>query len=170
MPSLNRAVFALLLLISGQSVPVWAEEKGPETGLQIEVPVALKESKVVFSMNHLAFLGDQPAGIVQMKSMMARYKGSQVPAHMVAVFFGEAGYMMLNDAAYNKVRKSEKGNPFKDQIKALQDEGVQFELCVNTARGNGWGNANLLPGVKVNGGAMLRIVQLVQDGYIQVQP
>ncbi len=170
MPPLKRAAIVLLLLISGQSVPVWAEEKGPETGLQIEVPVPLKESKVVFSMNRLAFLGDQPAGLAQMKFMMARYKASQVPAHVAAVFFGEAGYMMLNDAAYGKVRKSDRGNPFKDQIKALQDEGVQFELCVNTARSNGWGNADLLPGVRVNGGAMLRIVQLVQDGYIQVQP
>jgi uncharacterized protein len=170
MPPLKRAAFVLFLLISGQSVPAWAEEKGPETGLQIEVPVPLKESKIAFNMNRLAFLGDQPTGLAQMKFMMARHKASQVPAQIIAVFHGEAGYMMLNDAAYNKVRKVEKGNPFKDQIKALQDEGVQFELCVNTARNNGWVNADLLPGVKVNGGAMLRIVQLVQDGYIQVQP
>ncbi len=121
-------------------------------------------------MSHAAFLGDRPAGLVQMKSMLARYKASQTPVRVVAVLYGEAGYMTLNDAAYNKVRKSEKGNPFKDQIEALQQEGVQFELCVNTAKSGGWTNSDLLPGVKVNGGAILRIVQLVQEGYVQIQP
>jgi intracellular sulfur oxidation DsrE/DsrF family protein len=105
-----------------------------------------------------------------MKTIMQRYKADGVPVRIVAVFHGQAGYMMLNDTAYDKARKSEKGNPFKEQIKALQAEGLQFELCVNTARNNGWVNADLLPGVKVNGGAMLRIVQLVQDGYVQLQP
>jgi hypothetical protein len=31
-------------------------------------------------------------------------------------------------------------------------------------------NADLLAGVKVDTGANLRIVQLVQDGYVQLQP
>ena len=170
MPPFKRIAFALLLLLSSQSAAVCAEEKGPDAGLQIEVPVPLKESKIVFNMNRLAFLGDRPTGLVQMKLMLARYKESQTPVRMVAVFHGEAGYMMLNDAAYNRVRKAEKGNPFKELVKALQEEGVQFELCVNTAKSNGWVNADLLPGVKVNGGAMARIVQLVQDGYAQLQP
>ena len=55
-------------------------------------------------------------------------------------------------------------------IFALQQEGIQFEECAETARINGWVNADLLPGVKVNTGANLRIVQLVQDGYVQLQP
>ena len=170
MPNINRIAFALLLLLSGHSTAVWAEEKAPDSALQIEVPVPLKESKVVFNMDHPAFAGDQPIGLSQMKTIMQRYKADGVPVRIVAVFHGQAGYMMLNDTAYDKARKSEKGNPSKEQIKALQAEGVQFELCVNTARNNGWVNADLLPGVKVNGGATLRIVQLVQDGYVQLQP
>ena len=170
MPPIKRIAFALLLLLSGQSATVWAEEMAPDAGLQIEVPVQLKESKVVFNMDHPAFAGDQPIGLSQMKTMVQRYKAAQVPVRIVAVFHGQMGYIMLNGAAYNKSRKSEKGNPFKDQIKALQDEGVQFELCVNTARNNGWVNADLLPGVKMNGGATLRIIGLVQDGYVQLQP
>ncbi len=170
MPHIKRIAFAILLLASGQSAPLWAQEKAPDAGLQIEVPVQLKDSKVVFNMDHPAFAGDQPIGLAQMKTMVQRYQAAQVPVRIVAVFHGQAGYMVLNDAAYDKARKSEKGNPFKEQIKALQDGGVQFELCVNTAKNNGWVNADLLPGVKVNGGAVLRIVQLVQDGYVQVQP
>jgi intracellular sulfur oxidation DsrE/DsrF family protein len=78
--------------------------------------------------------------------------------------------MLLNDQAYNAARKSDRVNPFKEQISALQEEGVQFEECGETARRNGWVNADLLPGVKVDTGANLRIVQLVQDGYVQIQP
>jgi uncharacterized protein len=169
MSHIKRIVLALLLL-TGQPVAVWAEDQAQDAGLQVEVPVPLRESKVVFNMSRLAFAGDQPVGLAQMKTMLARYRESHTPVRVVAVFHGEAGYMMLGDAAYNKVRKSERGNPFKDQIKALQDEGVEFELCVVTARNFGWSNASLLPGVKVNGGAILRIVQLVQDGYVQIQP
>jgi len=33
-----------------------------------------------------------------------------------------------------------------------------------------WSNEDLLPGVKVNGGAVLRVIQLVQQGYVQIQP
>jgi hypothetical protein len=33
-----------------------------------------------------------------------------------------------------------------------------------------WGNADLLPGIKVNTGAVGRLIQLVQDGYVQIQP
>ena len=45
----------------------------------------------------------------------------------------------------------------------LQAAGVRFEECGQTARDNGWVNADLLPGVLVNSGANFRIVQLVQD-------
>jgi hypothetical protein len=47
---------------------------------------------------------------------------------------------------------------------ALQFE-VQIELCGATAAANHWGNADLLPGVKVNTNAMVRVTQLEQDGF-----
>ncbi len=170
MSSIKRTALAMLLLASSQYTPAWAAERAQDAGLQIDVPVQLKESKIVFNMDHLAFAGDQSVGLTYMKLMVQKYKASQTPIHIVAVFHGAAGYMLLNDAAYNKVRKSEKGNPFKDQIAALQQEGVQFEECGQTAKNNGWVNADLLPGVKVNSGANLRLVQLMQEGYVQLQP
>ncbi len=63
-----------------------------------------------------------------------------------------------------------RGNPYKALIKGLQDQGVQFELCGVTARNNGWTNADLLPGVKVVTSANLRLIELVQQGFIQIQP
>jgi hypothetical protein len=37
-------------------------------------------------------------------------------------------------------------------------------------RDMGWTNADLLPGTKVNTGANFRIVELVQEGFVQIQP
>lgn len=39
-----------------------------------------------------------------------------------------------------------------------------------TMADNHWQNAELLPGIKVNTGANFRIVQLVQEGFVQLQP
>jgi len=170
MPPIKHAALALLALALCQPAQVWAEEKAQAPALRIEVPVPLKPAKVVFNMDHLAFVGEQPVGLTYMKSMLESFKAAKVPVEIVAVFHGGIGYVLLNDAAYNARPASWKGNPFKEQIKALQAEGVQFEMCANTARNNGWMNADFLPGVKVNGGAILRIVELAQDGYVQIQP
>ena len=35
---------------------------------------------------------------------------------------------------------------------------------------NHWTNADLLPGAKVDSGANFRIIQLVQEGFVQLQP
>jgi intracellular sulfur oxidation DsrE/DsrF family protein len=121
-------------------------------------------------MDHLAFAGDQSIGLNHMRVMLQNYKASETPVDIIAVFHGAAGYMLLNDQAYNAARRSDQGNPYKEQIAVLQQAGVLFEECGQTARTNGWINADLLPGVKVNSGANMRIVQLVQDGFVQLQP
>ena len=170
MVSIKKITSMLVLLGLVQFGPAYAAEPTQKAELKIDVPVQLKASKVVFNMDHLAFAGDQSIGLTYMKLMLQNYKASQTPIHIVAVFHGPAGYMLLNDQTYNKVRRSEKGNPFKDQILALQQNGVEIEECGQTARSNNWVNSDLLPGIKVNTGANLRLVQLVQDGYVQLQP
>ena len=170
MSLLKNAALALGFIALVHSAAALAAEPSTPSALKIDVPVQLKASKVVFNMDHLAFVGDQSIGLMYMKLIVQSYKTSQTPLELIGVFHGAAGYLLLNDAVYNKVRKSEKGNPYKDAIAALQNDGVQFEECGQTARNNGWVNADLLPGVKVNSGANLRLVQLMQDGYIQLQP
>ena len=167
---IKYVIIGLILAALVQSTPVWTAEQALKGELRIDVPVTFKPSKVVFNMDHLAFDGDRSIGLNYMKLMAQSYKASETPISIIAVFHGAAGYMLLNDQAYNSARTSDKGNPFKEQILALQQEGVQFEECGETARRNGWVNADLLPGVKVDTGANLRIVQLVQDGYVQLQP
>ncbi len=166
----KHTAFALALLMLSPCAPSFAVEAQQAKTPRIDVPVPLKEAKIVIDMDHLAFSGDQPVGFLQMAGILRSYKAAQVPVRIVAVFHGPAAYMVANDAAYNVARKSWYGNPFKEQIKALQQDGVQFELCVNTAKNNGWMNEDLLPDVKVNGGATIRLIQLMQEGYVQLHP
>ena len=47
----------------------------------------------------------------------------------------------------------------------LMKQGIQIELCGATAAANHWINKDLLPGVKVNTNAMVRVTELEQKGY-----
>ena len=167
---MSRVFYLLLAFAVVALTPARAQQAAAKPELQIDIPVQPKASKVVFNMSHPAFAGDQPIGLMQMQLMVRYYAEHQTPLEVVAVFHGAAGYMLLNDQAYDRARKSAKGNPYREQIAALQQAGVQFEECGQTARSNGWTNVDLLPGVKVDVGANLRLVQLMQDGFVQLQP
>ena len=150
--------------------PVWAADKDKNNVLHIDIPVELAQAKVVFNMDHLAFEGDNRTGLNFMHVMVERFIQNKTQSNIVAIFHGEIGYMMLSDVGYNKARHTTRGNPYKSMIETLQAKGVQFEECGQTSRVNGWVNADFLPGIKINTSANLRIVQLVQQGYIQIQP
>lgn len=157
-------------LVLGAPSLLPAAEPAATGTLHIDIPVALKEARVVFNMDHLAFEGDNPTGLNYMKVLHEDFVQAKTHHSMVAIFHGEAGYMLLDDARYNAVRHTSRGNPYKAMIATLQDKGVRFELCAVTARGNGWTNEDVLSGVKVVTSANLRIIQLAQDGYVQIQP
>lgn len=142
----------------------------PDAALQIDVPVVLQNADIVLNMDHLAFAGDEPIGLKYLRVMTERFRADGTKARLVAIFHGAMGYMLLNDAAYDRVRGWRRGNPYRDEIAALASEGVAFEECGQTMADNHWHNADLLPGVKVNTAANFRIVQLVQQGFVQIEP
>ena len=156
------------LLLGAASVRPSDAADVPE--IRIEIPVVLKEARIVFNLDHLVFDGDEPIGLQFLRIMVPRFKENGTKAEIIAVFHGNAGYMLLDDAKYDRVRNWHGGNPYKAQIASLIQQGVQVEECAETMRLKGWGNADLLPDVKVNSGANFRIVQLVQAGFVQLQP
>lgn len=169
--TLANAVLASLFATLTFAHPVWAAETKPAgDAIHVDIPVVMKQAKVVYNMDHAAFAGDTPVGLAHMTMMVKRFNEVGTEWKIAAVFHGEAGYMLLNDAIYDKVRKTKTGNPYKGTIANLIKEGVDIEECAVTMKGNGWTNADLLPGVKVNTGADGRIVQLVQEGYVMLQP
>jgi intracellular sulfur oxidation DsrE/DsrF family protein len=99
-----------------------------------------------------------------------RFKEVGIKGQVIGIFHADAGYMTLNDKPYNSYHKVNFGNRYKDPMAMLMKQGVQIEECAVSMKANGWSNEDLLPGVKVNVGAIGRLIQLVQDGYVQIEP
>ena len=87
-------------------------------------------------------------------------------SEVVAVFHTNAGHVTLHDSAYNVDRGIATGNPYRDLVANLVKRGVKVELC--GAKAHNWGNADLLPDIKVNTDAMARTAQLVQAGFVKI--
>lgn len=167
---ITRQLSLATLIAASFAISVIPAHADTSAEIRIDVPVALKQAKVVFNMDHAAFNGDTPVGLGHMTMMIERFKLTKTEWQMAAVFHGDAGYMLLNDEAYNAARKTKNGNPYKGMIDNLIKHGVDIEECAVTMKGNKWSNANLLPGIKVDSGADGRIIQLVQEGYVMLQP
>ncbi len=162
----TAAVCLVLLAGLGRAL---ADEVPPE-GIVVDVPVKLETAKVVLNLDHPAFAGDEPVGLEYMRVMLERFKADGTKSEIVAIFHSEAGYMLLDDARYDAVRNWTGGNPYKAQVLAMIAAGISIEECGQTMRDKGWTNADLIPGVKVNTGANFRIIELTQEGFVQIQP
>jgi intracellular sulfur oxidation DsrE/DsrF family protein len=141
-----------------------------EPVIHIDIPVNLKKGNVVFNMGQVDFSGDVPTGIKYMQLLAARFKETGTQGRIIGIFHGHAAYLIVNDKAYNAYRLTETGNPYKKLIITLMEQGIHIEACAVSMRNNGWSNDDLLLGVKVNAGAIGRLVQLVQGGFVQIQP
>ena len=139
-----------------------------EKALHIDVPVQMDNVKIVFSVAALSFEGDLPAAIFHMRLIVDDIAGWKAKSQVVAVFHTNAGHVTLHDEAYNKDRNISTGNPYRKLVTDLMEKSVQVELCGATAKVHGWGNADIIPGIKVNTDAMARTTQLVQDGFVKI--
>lgn len=141
-----------------------------EYAIHIDIAVALEKANVVFNLDHLAFAGDMPVGINYMRLLANRFREMNTKGQIVGVFHGDAAYMTLNDEAYDAYRQVKTGNPYKNLIAELVRQGVQIEACAVSMENHHWLNDDLLPDVKVHSGAIGRLIQLVQQGYVQIHP
>jgi intracellular sulfur oxidation DsrE/DsrF family protein len=139
-----------------------------EKALKIDIPVKLSEARLVFSIGALQFEGDLPASIFHMQLIEDDIASWGATSEIVAVFHTNAGHVTLHDSAYNADRNIATGNPYKNLISNLQKRGVKVELCGATAKAHGWGNDDLLAGIKVNTDAMARTTQLVRLGFVKI--
>jgi intracellular sulfur oxidation DsrE/DsrF family protein len=139
-----------------------------EKPLHIDIPVKLADLKMVFSIGALQFEGDLPASVFHMQLIEDDIADWGAKSEVVAVFHTNAGHVTLHDKAYNTDRGIATGNPYRDMVAGLVKRGVKVELCGATAKAHNWGNADLLPDIKVNTDAMARTAQLVQQGFVKI--
>ena len=139
-----------------------------ENTLHIDIPVKLTEVKVAFSIASKSFEGDLPACLFHLQLIVNNISDWKAKSQVVAVFHTNAGHVTLHDQAYNPDRNIATGNPYKKVVTNLMERGVQVELCGATAKVHGWGNADIIPGIKINTDAMARTIQLVQEGFVKI--
>jgi intracellular sulfur oxidation DsrE/DsrF family protein len=136
--------------------------------LHIDIPVTLTALRVAFSVPALTFEGDLPASLFHLQLLKTDAEDWKADADIVAVFHTNAGHVTLSDQAYDAERNVATGNPYKALVARLQARGVRIELCGATAKAHRWGNADLLPGIRINTDAMARMTQLVQEGFVPI--
>jgi intracellular sulfur oxidation DsrE/DsrF family protein len=167
----KRWLVVLLLLCCSTLAAVYAAisaNAAQEQPLHVDIPTVLEKGNVVVDMGHLVFNGDVPFALGDINLLASDFREWNTKGQIVVIFHGDAAYLVLNDDTYDDDRHASTGNRFKDALNGLMQKGVQLELCGATAKANHWGNANLLPGVKVNTNAMVRLTQLEQQGYTPI--
>jgi intracellular sulfur oxidation DsrE/DsrF family protein len=157
-----------LVLAPGYGKTVLAA--APDGDIKVDIPVVLKSAKVLFDIERVSFAGDVPVALHFMDIMANKFAEQGTRGQIIGIFYGEATYLLLSDAAYNARRHVTTGNPYKGLISGLQGLGVQIEVCGTAMKLQNIRNEDLLPDVKVNGGANLRMVQLMQEGFMRLQP
>jgi intracellular sulfur oxidation DsrE/DsrF family protein len=168
---LSLVLFAAVLLVGvGAVYPENKAEVQSDRNLHIDIPAKLdKEANVAFNIDHLALNGDMPIALGHLEILVNDYRELNTKGRIIAIFHTDAGHVTLDDRAYNAARHVTTGNPYKGLIVGLMKKGVQVELCGATAKAYAWGNEDLLPGVKVNNDAMVRLTQLGLEGYVQIK-
>jgi intracellular sulfur oxidation DsrE/DsrF family protein len=159
-------LFVTFLSISSGAASTPGDANPPS--LRIDIPTKLEKANVVVDMGHLVFGGDVPFALNDLSLLASDFRDWNTQGQIIVVFHGDAAYLLLNDESYNDNRHVSTGNRYKRLLNRLQQKGVQLEMCGATAKVNHWGNANLLPGVKVNVNAMVRVTQLEQEGYMVI--
>jgi len=140
-----------------------------DESLHIDIPTKLEKANVAVDFGHAVFAAPHiPFALGDINLLATDVREWNAKGQIVVIFHGDAAYIVLNDESYNAKRNLTTGNPYKKMLNGLMEKGVQLELCGATAKGNHWGNANLLPGVKVNVNAMVRLTQLEQEGYTMI--
>src|SRR6266446_4588158 len=111
--------------------------------LHIDIPVKLKEVKVVFSIASLSLEGDLPASLFHLQLIVNDISDWKAKSRVVAVFHTNAGHVTLHDQAYNTDRNIATGYPFTKLVTDPMERCAQVELCGATAKAHGWGNADI---------------------------
>lgn len=140
--------------------------------LHIQIPVRLAHAKVVWNIDHKAFIPGthMPFALTQAPRMVKKFNRDHTNWKMTMIFHGIGGYMLLDNASYDRFTHTKGGNPYAKPIRWLYQHHVDIEECGVTARIHHWGNANFFPFVRVNAGGLPRLIQLEQRGYIAIQP
>jgi accessory colonization factor AcfC len=117
---------------------------------------------------HDDWANDVGRGLKRIERLVKDYRCLGVPAseiHICAVFDAAASYWMLDDEAYGSYTGQQDRNPNRRIIEELVSMGVDLELSAEAMKEHGWTDTDVLPGVNIVTGAMVRLADLGRRGY-----
>jgi intracellular sulfur oxidation DsrE/DsrF family protein len=173
----NRFLIMLPLLTLGQPAtaqmenfktgPVF-EEFGPTAPVQQSEPLA---QGAQFAIAFDVAVAADPGKINRTIESAARFINMHVAAGVpkenirLAIVVHGGASIDLTSQEFFAARKDGAQNASAAAIAALQDHGVSFYLCGQSAAAHGITNADLLPGVQMSLSAMTAHALLQQQGY-----
>jgi intracellular sulfur oxidation DsrE/DsrF family protein len=164
-------IITIFILLMSVTPPLFALEEGPPA--PIEIPLHQKENiKVVYQINTAEIKHGVNKGLHYVSYIIDHYKRMGVPAKnikLIAVLYGDASTSLLRERAYKKHGGRGESNPNKALIEELNAQGVQIELCGESARLRNISRKEILPAVKVNVGAYARVIDLQHQGYAYIK-
>lgn len=145
----------------------------PDYGKVANVPDALPIPEGTVFM--IDFDASKPAGagVLNRKfESAARFINMQAEAgvkpqdvHIAFVVHGKASWDLADDTTYKAKYETDKANPNAKMIAELQQHGVRFIVCGQTAAYYDLNKSNLLPGVELSLSAMTEHALLQRQGY-----
>lgn len=145
----------------GGGVPVaWA---GPEDISHFE-PVRYEAQKVLYDFNFDEPMdGYKALGFVRNHIAAAKEFGDFKNSKFVVIAHGNElhAFSRLNRAAYPEVYEA---------VKALADQGVEFHICANAAKGRGYAPEEFYDVFTVVPAAVIDIAKYQQEGYSYMFP
>src|SRR5271163_1190414 len=106
--SKSRSLAVLLMAGFFVSFGAYSGDRADAQGdqaLHIDVPVKLEKANVVFDIGHLVPNGDMPFFLGDMDLLATDLSNWNVKNEIVAVFHGDAAYLVLNDDSYDANRR-----------------------------------------------------------------
>ncbi len=176
---MHKACLLMLLPLLALAQPASAQMENFKAGPVFEdfgptAPVEQSEPVPSDSQFHIAFdvaTAAEPDKINRTIESAARFINMHVAAgvpeeniHLAIVVHGGAAFDLTNQEFF-AAHKDGRTNASAAAIAQLQDHGVQFYLCGQSAAAHGIGNTDLLPGVKMSLSAMTAHALLQQQGY-----
>ncbi len=173
---LKSTLFVAAITIAN---PAWAQLDGFKTGPVFEKfgPVAEVQSdvtlakdtqfKIAFDVAKKAEPGELNRAIESAARFINMHVAAGLPAEnikLAIVVHGGASHDLTRDAIYS-ARNDGATNGSAIAIASLQEHGVEFRLCGQSAAAHKIAKSDLLPGVKMDLSAMTAHALLQQQGY-----
>lgn len=89
---------------------------------------------------------------------------------MIIVTHSSGAFALVDGAMGKKNKKTGKVFNFTDQIAALANRGVKFQICANTIRGKKIDKNKLNENAEIIPSGVAQVAHLQQKGYLYVKP